>query len=103
MTASLAFTLLSLFLAQGGRGQRPGGAPPQQQTPAVDAAKPAAEPAKPLTEETPVITKHQIQANGKTLSYTATTGMMPIKNQQGEIEANMFFVAYTLDGVSDIS
>ncbi len=29
--------------------------------------------------------------------------MMPIKNAQGEIEANLFYVAYTLDGVSDLT
>src|SRR6266404_5968781 len=90
--------LLSLLLAQqpGSRGQRPA-----QQAPAVDQAKPAVEPPKPLVEEKPIVTKHEIHVNGKTLSYTATAGMMPIKNQQGDIEANMFFVAYTLDGVSD--
>ena len=32
------------------------------------------------------------------LHYTATTGLMPIRNSENdEIEANIFFVAYTLD------
>jgi len=34
---------------------------------------------------------------GRTLRYTATTGMMPIKNRDGETEARMFFMAYTFD------
>src|SRR5213075_2095790 len=32
-----------------------------------------------------------------------TTGMMPIKNRDGETEARIFFMAYTLDGVGDRS
>ena len=51
-----------------------------------------------VAEVPPVITHHQIALNGKTLSYTATTGRLPIKRGDGKIEAEMFFVAYTLDG-----
>lgn len=82
-TASI---ILSLFLAQ---------------QPVPEPVKPPAEASKPLTEEKPIVTKHELRLNGKTLSYTATTGMMPIKDQKGEIEANLFYVAYTLDGVAD--
>src|SRR5438105_2273498 len=89
MTAPIVF--LSLFLAQ-----QPGGRGPQAEPP-----KP--EVSKPLTEEKPVLTKHEMRLNGRTLNYTATTGFMPIKNAQGEIDANLFYVAYTLDGVQDAS
>jgi carboxypeptidase C (cathepsin A) len=51
----------------------------------------------PVPEEPPVVTKHEIRVAGRTLRYTATVGMMPIKNRDGEIEARMFFMAYTLD------
>jgi len=51
-----------------------------------------------VTEVAPVITHHQTALNGKTLSYTATAGRLPIKRGDGKIEAEMFFVAYTLDG-----
>jgi carboxypeptidase C (cathepsin A) len=51
-----------------------------------------------VTEVPPVITHHQLTVNGKTLSYTATAGRLPIKRGDGKIEAEMFFVAYTLDG-----
>jgi carboxypeptidase C (cathepsin A) len=37
--------------------------------------------------------------DGKTLKYTATAGCLPIKRGDGKIEAEMFFVAYTLDGL----
>jgi carboxypeptidase C (cathepsin A) len=51
-----------------------------------------------VTEVPPVITHHQISVGGRTLSYTATTGRLPIKREDGKTEAEMFFVAYTLDG-----
>jgi len=51
-----------------------------------------------MTEVAPVVTHHQITVDGKTLKYTATAGRLPIKRGDGKIEAEMFFVAYTLDG-----
>jgi len=51
-----------------------------------------------VAEVSPIITHHQVALNGKTLSYTATAGRLPIKRGDGKIEAEMFFVAYTLDG-----
>ncbi len=51
-----------------------------------------------MTEVPPVVTHHQITVDGKLLHYTATAGRLPIKRGDGKIEAEMFFVAYTLDG-----
>ncbi|HMD15889.1 MAG TPA: hypothetical protein VKH18_04410 [Terriglobales bacterium] len=51
-----------------------------------------------VAEVPPVITHHQIALNGKTFSYTATAGRLPLKRGDGKTEAEMFFVAYTLDG-----
>jgi carboxypeptidase C (cathepsin A) len=51
-----------------------------------------------MTEVPPVVTHHQINAGGQALKYTATAGRLPIKRGDGKIEAEMFFVAYTLDG-----
>lgn len=100
MTGALTL-ILSLLMAQqgprGGRQESPAPAAPAEQ------ARPAAEAPKPLVEEKPVETKHELRTGGKTLNYTATAGMMPIKSQQGEIEANLFYVAYTLDSVTDPS
>ncbi len=53
-----------------------------------------------MAEVPPVQTHHTITVNGRTLHYTATAGRMPIKDTTGKIEAEMFFVAYTLDGVN---
>jgi carboxypeptidase C (cathepsin A) len=89
---AISATLLFSQPPGGGRGAA-------SATPA--AAPPVAD--KPLVEEKLVVTKHEIHAGGKTLNYTATTGMMPIKNAQGEIEANLFYVSYVLDGATDVS
>ena len=53
---------------------------------------------KPKEEEKPpVVTHHEIHLQGKVLKYTATTGMMPISDDEGKAEAHIFFIAYTLD------
>jgi carboxypeptidase C (cathepsin A) len=51
-----------------------------------------------MTEVPPVVTHHQVTVDGKLLKYTATAGRLPIKRGDGKIEAEMFYVAYTLDG-----
>lgn len=69
--------------------------------PAHPEAKPAEEKKEEhydMTEVAPTVTHHQIAVEGKTLKYTATAGRLPIKRDDGKIEAEMFFVAYTLDG-----
>jgi carboxypeptidase C (cathepsin A) len=51
-----------------------------------------------MAEVPAAVTHHQISVDGKTLKYTATAGRLPIKRGDGKIEAEMFYVAYTLDG-----
>ena len=51
-----------------------------------------------VAEVAPVVTHHEITLEGKVLRYTATAGRLPIKTDDGRIEAEMFFVAYSLDG-----
>jgi len=51
-----------------------------------------------MTEVPPVVTHHQITVDGRPLRYTATAGRLPIKRGDGKIEAEMFYLAYTLDG-----
>src|SRR6266852_3093804 len=93
---------------QQGQGQQPSGQQPTTTTQTTGAptgsqtgqARPAPA-ASPVPEEVPVITHHEITVGGKTLKYTATVGMMPIKNRDGETEARIFFMAYTLDDVGN--
>lgn len=60
------------------------------------------EPGKPtgwdMKEVAPIVTHHEVKIDGKTVRYTATAGRLPIKELDGTIGAEMFFVAYTLDG-----
>lgn len=99
-----ASILLLVLLFQGG-GQRQGQFPGQQPSPSPQSSpqstaqqgRPQPQ-ATPTPEEPPVVTKHSIQVGGQTLNYTATAGMMPIKNRDGEVEARIFFTSYVVDG-----
>jgi carboxypeptidase C (cathepsin A) len=75
---------------------------PPEQKPAIREAPADKEKDKEerydMTEVLPVLTHHQITVDGKPLKYTATAGRLPIKRGDGKIEAEMFYVAYTLDG-----
>ncbi|HJQ24560.1 MAG TPA: peptidase S10 [Blastocatellia bacterium] len=97
MISTVILACLFLFGGQQPQPAAQPATPPAQQARQSDAAKP---PAAPVVDETPVVTKHTININGKTLAYTATTGFMPIKNPAGETEAHIFFMAYTLDNVA---
>ena len=101
MLAVVSSSILALVLAVTIHAPaQPPAAPPTPGAPAPPAASPSTAP--PFDgPETPVVTKHELRAGGKTLRYTATTGFLPIRNAQGEIDARMFFIAYTLDGVAD--
>src|SRR5215472_2431821 len=76
--------------------------PEAKQEPAAEAGKEATDKDKEehfdVTEMPPSVTHHQITVDGRLLKYTATAGRLPIKRGDGKIEAEMFFVAYTLDG-----
>jgi carboxypeptidase C (cathepsin A) len=49
-----------------------------------------------------VVTRHSMQLHGKRLDYTATTGMLAIRDEKsGASEGYMFYVAYTRDGSGD--
>jgi len=112
--------------ARQGRGQQQEAQPTQQTQPAQQetvAARPQAQPVQTPAatacpdarggrgciagpgpaiggniDETPVVTHHSINVNGRTLNYTATVAQMPLKNPSGETEAHIFYMAYTLDG-----
>ncbi|MDE3151367.1 MAG: peptidase S10 [Gemmatimonadota bacterium] len=90
-SASLAMLLLAAMpLAAQGSGR--GGPGPQ------------GHPYDPSTTDAPpVVTHHSIEVGGKTYSYTATAGRLPVPDAEGKTEAHIFFVAYTLDGQKDDS
>jgi carboxypeptidase C (cathepsin A) len=68
----------------------------------ADAPSQPAQPdaaAKPLAlpDEPPIQRQHELATRERTLAYHTTTGMIPLKTEAGEAEAQIFFVAYTLN------
>ncbi|HSF24675.1 MAG TPA: peptidase S10, partial [Blastocatellia bacterium] len=110
MIASILLAAVLLITSSPQR-ERPGAPPDQQRSSEAQTRQEAPRPAerapekdKPVPpEQPPVVTKHEINAGGRTLKYTVTTGLMPIRNPQGETEANIFFMAYTLNGGSNVA
>jgi carboxypeptidase C (cathepsin A) len=54
-----------------------------------------AKPAKAAAKTS--VTKHQVLIGGKQISYTATASQLPITNDAGETEAEIFFMSYAAD------
>jgi carboxypeptidase C (cathepsin A) len=67
-----------------------------QEAPPPKGERKGESPRETLTE-----TKHTITLNGAKLEYTATAGTLPLKEEDGKVTANVFFVAYTKSGVED--
>src|SRR5262245_21757603 len=91
-TALVLSLLLSapLLFAQGRGGTPPQPTPPNDSTPRVETAG--------EKEEKISQTSHAIRLDGRDIKYTATTGTLPIRLDNGQVSARMFFVAYTRDG-----
>jgi carboxypeptidase C (cathepsin A) len=72
----------------------------QQPTPPAAPARTPEVP-KPLDtkmDEPPVVSHHSIRVGGRSIAYTTTTGFMPLRNAvTGDVEARIFFMAYTMD------
>src|SRR5271155_3223284 len=85
-----------------------------QQTPASAPPKPAEKPAdkaaekpkddkKAPPEDKVVQTRHTARIGGQEIKYTATTGTLVMKTEEGDPKATVFYVAYTRDDVSDVA
>ena len=57
------------------------------QTPATNAPKPDDPPLS--------VTTHTVRFGNNTLTYKATAGYLPLKDEAGKVRANVFFIAYT--------
>jgi carboxypeptidase C (cathepsin A) len=91
-TRTLLFVLIALCAAAAQEKEATKPAPPKPDS--ESSAKP---------EPAPVVRPHEVTIQGKILHYKTTAGRMPIRNAAGETEAQMFYTAYTLDGVTDPS
>ena len=98
--SALAGACLAPLAAQ----QRSGAQQPARPgTPAAPAAPAAEGPASTretagTAEEKISQTSHTVKIDGREIKYTATTGTLPIRLDDGKVAARMFFVAYTKDG-----
>ena len=76
------------------------GAAPPAQTP-QSATAPAAAGREEYfgpDEEKVSTTTHLVRLDGRDIKYTATVGTIPIRLDNNQVQARMFFVAYTKDG-----
>jgi carboxypeptidase C (cathepsin A) len=108
LLALLLLSAPSLFAQEGAGGGRRSTEPGAPEAAPQRANQPNATPAPAsagnavvaeVVDETPSVTHHEVQLNGKTLKYTATAAQLPVMNASGEVEAHIFYVAYTLDDV----
>ncbi len=90
----LSLAILLLLSAPALAQEAPHRAPPEK------AAAPATSAALQLLPGDSV-THHKITLAGKELAYTATAGTLPLRDEKGEKQAEIFYLAFTLDGVSD--
>jgi carboxypeptidase C (cathepsin A) len=89
--AFLCISLVAPAFAQGRGGQ------PQGEQPRTSSSTPRYETAGPA-EEKIAQTSHSIRVDSREVKYTATAGTLPIRLDNGQVAARMFFVAYTKDG-----
>jgi len=103
MPARLLIVLALLVgpLAEVGSGQA------DQAGPNADGDKPSSQisptqgESEDLTNKS--VTHHEVAIDGRALRYTATAAFMPMRDESGELLARMFYMAYTKDGVEDVS
>ena len=56
----------------------------------------------PVPEDKVVQTKHSARIGGQEIKYTATAGMLVMKDEEGKPKASVFYMAYTRDDVTDV-
>lgn len=106
-----AIGIVVLFAANLSAAQRRRQAPPEnadQETAPKPAEKSAEKPKQEkktpaAPEEKMVQTKHSVRIGGQEIKYTATTGTILLKLEDGTPKASIFYVAYTKDDVSDLT
>jgi carboxypeptidase C (cathepsin A) len=93
----------SLIAPMANAQQRPATETPAPATSAEEkpaTEKPAPVPG-PIPAETSSVTEHDMSLNGKTLHYKATAGTLLIHGDDDKPYGTVFYVGYTLDGVSN--
>jgi carboxypeptidase C (cathepsin A) len=52
------------------------------------------------TKEEQVVSEHSLKIGDRSIGYRATAGMMPLKEEDGKVTANIFYIAYTQNGAN---
>ena len=89
MSSKATILLLAVLIAAPAAAQQRGQAPP----PAPNQRE-SAGPAEEKSSQT----SHTVRLDGRDIKYTTTAGTLPIRGDDGKVQARMFFVAYTKDG-----
>jgi carboxypeptidase C (cathepsin A) len=98
MKNSLIFVLILSFITKASFGQA--------LAPIADIAAKNNNPVtknRSLQIDSSVATKHQATINGKTITYTATAGSIPVWDEDGRPIAGIFYTYYERDDVKDKS
>src|SRR2546425_8596272 len=94
---SLGAVAVVLFF---GRAGRLAGQAPEKDAKAAE-AKATSEVALPKEESS--ITEHTVRIGGQIIPYKATAGTILLKDEKGEANAGIFYMAYTRNDVKDVS
>ncbi len=97
MRVTLASLLFTLLIAVSGMAKSKTVKPSAQHRPAAEAK------AKRPPKERAVSTHHTVMIAGQPLAYTATAGTIILRNDKNQPTAEMFYIAYTKDGVRHLS
>src|SRR4051812_10127071 len=98
------FIVLSLLLALSVFTPRVQAAPDaDKHEKSADEKKPDDKEKKDEPKDTTTVTQHSVTLHGKELKYTATAGKLVMKDDEGKAKALIFFIAYTKNGVEDLS
>jgi len=77
--------------------QAPAPTPSPSPTPSASEAEKAKDKDKKEEEEKPVVTRQELRVGGRVLKYTVSTGLLPLRDKNGETEARIFFMAYVAE------
>jgi carboxypeptidase C (cathepsin A) len=97
--AGLAALLLLLADASPLAAQEKPAHPPRDTHETHDAAKATIAAAALLPAD--AVTHHKLRLGGEEIAYTATAGTLPLRDDKGEKQADIFYVAFLRDGVAD--
>src|SRR5581483_1569639 len=98
ITSTIRALIIVALAAAPALAQGRGGQPPQAPAPGESrSSTPRYETANPNDDKVSQ-TSHTVRIDGREIKYTATVSTLPIRLDNGQIAARMFFVAYTKDG-----